>query len=54
MTYAKAVAGAVAAGLASLATALVDNAVSPTEWIAAALAALAALGIVYTVPNKPV
>lgn len=53
MEYAKAFASALAAALASVGTALADGVVSPTEWVAAALAALAALGFVAVVPNKP-
>ncbi len=53
MEYAKAVAAAVAAGLGALGTALADGAVSPAEWVAVALAALVASGLVAQVPNKP-
>ncbi|GGM63969.1 hypothetical protein GCM10012275_38170 [Longimycelium tulufanense] len=52
-TYAKALLGALAAGLGSLATALTDGTITPAEWIAAAGAALAALGVVYRVRNRP-
>ncbi|MEH1013039.1 hypothetical protein V6U90_08000 [Micromonospora sp. CPCC 206060] len=53
--YAKATVGALVAGLTALGTALADNQVTPVEWIAVALAALAALGtlgVVYAVPNR--
>ena len=52
-SYAKAVVAALLAGLGALGTALVDNQVSPAEWVGVAGAALAALGLVYAVPNKP-
>jgi hypothetical protein len=42
---------AAAAGLGILGTALVDGAVSSSEWVAVALAFLAALGV-YRVPNE--
>ncbi len=53
MTIAKAVVGALVAGLTAIGTGLTDNVLTPAEWVAAAVAALAALGIVYAVPNKP-
>lgn len=52
MKIAKAVVACAVAGLGVLGTALTDGAVTPTEWIGVVLAALAALGVVYTVPNK--
>ncbi|NJP75700.1 hypothetical protein HCJ99_34035 [Streptomyces sp. C1-2] len=51
--YWKAVVGGVAAGAASLATALQDGTVTAAEGITAVLAALAAAGITWAVPNKP-
>jgi hypothetical protein len=51
--YWKAIASAVAAGAASLATALQDGTLTATEGITAALAVLAALGITWAVPNRP-
>lgn len=42
---------ALAAALAILATAVADNVVTMSEWIAVALAFLGALGV-YAVPNK--
>jgi hypothetical protein len=54
--YAKAILAAVIAGLGSLATALVDDKslgdVSDGQWLAAVLAFLVALGVVFAVPNK--
>ena len=51
--YAKAIVGGATAGLTALGTALADNHVTPMEWTIVAGAALAALGIVYAVPNRP-
>ncbi|WP_422733989.1 hypothetical protein ACN26Y_29820 [Micromonospora sp. WMMD558] len=51
--YAKAVVAALLAGLGALGTALVDNTVTPAEWVTVAGATLAGLGVVYAVPNKP-
>lgn len=51
--YAKAVVGGLLAGLGALGTALVDNMVSPAEWVAVAIAALGGLGLVYATPNRP-
>lgn len=50
-TYAKAVAGALAAGLGALGAALADNAVTGQEWVAVALATLTGLAAVWAVPN---
>lgn len=53
MRYAKAF---VAAGLAftgSLGTALLDSTVTPAEWCTVAGATLAALALVWGIPNKP-
>lgn len=50
-SYAKAIAGAVSAGAASLATALNDGTVTATEGVTIALSVLAALGIVWKIPN---
>lgn len=52
-TYAKAVIGALIAFLTALGTALTDGGISPSEWIAAVVAALVALSAVYAIPNKP-
>lgn len=51
--YAKAVVGAVVAGLGVLLTALDDDAVSASEWVAVAIATLTALAAVWAVPNRP-
>ncbi|MFI6329846.1 hypothetical protein ACIBBG_16285 [Micromonospora chersina] len=51
--YAKAIVGGAVAGLTALGTALADNHVTPSEWVGVAIATLAALGIVYAVPNRP-
>ena len=50
--YAKAIVACLLAGLGALGTALVDDAVTPAEWVGVATAALAALGLVYAVPNR--
>lgn len=50
--YAKAIVGALVTGLGSLYQALGDNAVSSQEWVAVAVATLAAFGVVFGVPNK--
>ncbi|WP_192902292.1 hypothetical protein [Micromonospora globbae] len=52
--YAKAIVGGLLAGLGALGTALVDNSVTPAEWVGVATATLAGLGIVYAVPNRTV
>lgn len=51
--YAKAIGGAVLAGLGVLYVALADNVVSPQEWVAVAQAAGAAFAVVWGVPNAP-
>lgn len=51
--YLKAIVAAVAAGAASLVTALDDGTITGQEGVTAALAVLAALGITWAVPNKP-
>jgi hypothetical protein len=50
--YAKAGVAAVAAGAASLVTALDDGVVTTQESVTAGLAMLAALGITWAVPNR--
>jgi hypothetical protein len=50
--YWKAVVGGVAAGATSLATALQDGTVTAGEGITAVLAALAAAGVTWAVPNR--
>ncbi|MEV0425380.1 hypothetical protein [Micromonospora sp. NPDC050495] len=51
--YAKAIVGGAVAGLTALGTALADDRVTASEWVGVAVATLAALGIVYAVPNRP-
>lgn len=53
LRYAKAVAGALAAGVAELANALSDGVVTLPEWGAIVAAVLAGGGLVALVPNKP-
>lgn len=50
--YAKAIVGALVAGLSSLQAAL-DDGLTAQESIGAAIAALLALGVVWAVPNSP-
>ena len=50
---AKAVVGALVAGLGSLGTAMADDRITGQEWLVVAVAALAALGVIWSVPNKP-
>jgi hypothetical protein len=54
--YAKALVGAVIAGLGALATALVDDKsfgdLSDGQWVVAAIAFLTALGVIWAVPNE--
>lgn len=49
--YLKSIVGALVAGLGSLYQALDNGNVSTQEWTAVALATLAALGVIYGVPN---
>lgn len=51
--YAKAIVGALTAGLAALGTALADDTVTRLEWVGVAAALLGAAGLVWAVPNKP-
>ena len=51
--YAKAIVGAAVAGLTALGAALADDQVTTVEWVGVAVATLAALGVVWAVPNKP-
>lgn len=50
--YAKALTGALIAGLASLQQALDDSAVSAQEWTGIAIATLSGLALVWAIPNK--
>ncbi len=51
--YSKAIVAALVAGLGTLGTALADDAVTSLEWVAIAGATLGALGVVWSVPNRP-
>lgn len=50
--YAKAIVGAIVAGLGVLATGLDDDAISGQEWIYSGIAFLTALGAIWAVPNS--
>ncbi|WP_055527238.1 hypothetical protein [Streptomyces graminilatus] len=50
--YAKAVTSGLAAGAASLATALADSTITTQEGLTAVAAVLAALGFTWAVPNR--
>lgn len=52
MKIAKFVVAAAMAALVVVASAITDNVITPSEWVAIALAGLSALGV-YVVPNKP-
>lgn len=52
-TIAKAIIGALIAGLTAIGTGLTDGGVSAQEWVAALVAFLVALGGIYAVPNAP-
>lgn len=49
---AKALLAGLTAGVGAIATAAIDDKITPGEWWAGAAAALVALGLVYGVPNK--
>lgn len=51
LEYAKAIAGAILAGLGVLYVALSDGAVSAQEWVGVSQAALAAFAVVWGLPN---
>ena len=51
VSYLKAIVGALIAGLGSLYQALDNGTVTAQEWVAVAIATLAALGVVWGVPN---
>lgn len=53
MKYAKAIVGAVVAGLGVLQQALDDGHVTGNEWLAVTVATLVALGAVWAIPNRP-
>ncbi|MGW6910239.1 hypothetical protein [Streptomyces sp. NPDC054940] len=50
--YAKAIAASVTAGAGSLGTAMQDGTITQAEGLTALLLALAALGVVWKVPNR--
>lgn len=52
MEYAKAITGAVLAGLAALATGLSDNEMTSVEWIFVASATITAGTAVFMIPNR--
>ncbi|ACU35589.1 hypothetical protein [Actinosynnema mirum] len=52
LSYLKALVAGAVAGLTAIGTGLTDNVLTPAEWVAAAVAALGALGVVWAVPNK--
>lgn len=51
LEYAKAISGAILAGLGVLYVALADDVVSAQEWVAVAQAAGAAFAVVWGIPN---
>lgn len=51
--YAKAVVGALTAGLTSLLVAIEDDVLTQQEWVTAVVATLLGLGLVAAVPNAP-
>ena len=53
LPIAKAIAAAVAAGVATLTVAVQDGHITTGEIVTVVLAILGALGVVYQVPNKP-
>ena len=54
MIYAKAVVGALIAGLGALASALTDGGVTMAEWVTVASATLIAFAGVWSIPNATV
>jgi hypothetical protein len=51
--YAKAITGAIIAGLGAYGVAVLDGTVTSGEWAGVAVAFLTALGVVWGVPNAP-
>ena len=51
--YAKAIVAALIAALGGLQVASADGVITPAEWISVASAVVAALGLVWAVPNQP-
>ncbi len=52
LAVAKAIAGALSAGIAAYSAAAVNGHVGQAGWVAVAVAVVGAFGIVFTVPNK--
>ncbi len=52
-TYAKAIVGASVAGLGALQIAAADNVITGPEWIKVASVTVAALALIWGVPNQP-
>jgi len=51
--YAKAIAGAILAGLSALAPTIADGNITATDWVLAAIAVVSTFGLVWSVPNAP-
>lgn len=51
--YAKAVVGAILAGLSALAPTIADGQITATDWVLAAIATFSAFGMIWAVPNAP-
>ncbi len=51
--YAKAIVGAITAGLGSYGVAVLDDIVTRAEWAGIGIATLGALGLIWGVPNEP-
>lgn len=50
--YAKAIVGAIVAALGTTQIALTDSIISPVEWVQIASVTIAALGLIWGVPNE--
>jgi cytochrome b len=53
LKYAKALVGALVAGLTAVQAGLDNGGISANEWVGVAIATLTALGLVWAIPNKP-
>ena len=51
--YAKAVTGAILAGLSALAPTIADGQITATDWVLTAIAVVSTFGLVWSVPNAP-
>ena len=51
--YAKAIVGAVTAGVGAVGVALADDSVTATEWVVVAMSVLVSLAAVWGYPNSP-